>query len=158
MTAEHAPSAHDNPDVHHETSDANVRGILAFAAVMVVAGVFILLLVALLFSFFSHREAQKVAPEFPLAITEENRLPPEPRLQVNPREDLRSLRAGEDATLDTYGWVDQQNGVVRIPIEEAMKLLAERGLPVQQSAPSPPAGPTSSGDANSGREIGAIPK
>jgi hypothetical protein len=51
-------------------------------------------------------------------------LPPEPRLQTAPAQDLASLRAAEDAVLGTYGWVDRQAGVVRIPIERAKALLA----------------------------------
>ena len=69
--------------------------------------------------------------EYPLAVQQENRLPPEPRLQVNPREDLRELRAAEDQILTTYGWVDKNAGTVRIPIEQAMKLTLERGLPAR---------------------------
>jgi hypothetical protein len=55
-------------------------------------------------------------------------LPPEPRLQDHPREDLATLRAQEDADPHSYGWVDRNAGVVRIPIEQAMKLTLERGL------------------------------
>ena len=58
-------------------------------------------------------------------------MPPEPRLQTNPREDLRELRAKEDELLGSYGWVDKNAGVVRIPIEDAMKLTVERGLPAR---------------------------
>ena len=50
--------------------------------------------------FFNGREATKVAPQYPLAAGQENRVPPEPRLQTNPREDLRELRANEDAVLN----------------------------------------------------------
>jgi hypothetical protein len=56
-------------------------------------------------------------------------VPPEPRLQTNPREDLRQFREQEDAILNSYGWVDRPAGVVRIPIEDAMKLMLRRGLP-----------------------------
>ena len=58
-------------------------------------------------------------------------MPPEPRLQTNPRADLRDLRAHEDLVLGTYGWVDKPAGVVRIPIDEAMKITLQRGLPVR---------------------------
>ena len=60
-------------------------------------------------------------------------MPPEPRLQTTPREDLRILREQEDAVLNSYGWVDRSTGVVRIPIEEAMKLTVQRGLPARTS-------------------------
>jgi hypothetical protein len=56
---------------------------------------------------------------------------PEPALNV--RDDLydqlRRLRKSEEETLTTYGWVDRKAGVVRIPIERAMQLVAERGVP-----------------------------
>ncbi len=57
------------------------------------------------------------------------KLPPEPRLQANAVEDLRQMRAVEDQVLNSYGWVDRKKGVVRIPIDRAIELLAQRGLP-----------------------------
>jgi hypothetical protein len=58
---------------------------------------------------------------------------PEPRLIVTSGADLAELRAQEDAVLNTYGWVDRRSNVVRIPIQRAMELLAQRGLPVRGS-------------------------
>jgi hypothetical protein len=52
--------------------------------------------------------------------------PPAPRLQADPLTDLEALHARERAQLDGYAWVDRQTGTVRIPIERAMTLLAER--------------------------------
>ena len=69
--------------------------------------------------------------EYPLAVSQGTRLPPEPRLQTNPREDLRDFRAKEDELLGSYGWVDQRGGIVRIPIGDAMKLTVQRGLPAR---------------------------
>jgi hypothetical protein len=54
---------------------------------------------------------------------------PTPRLQVDPPADLAALRASEAAQLSTYGWEDRAAGIVRIPIERALALTAERGLP-----------------------------
>lgn len=56
------------------------------------------------------------------------RLPPEPRLQRVPIADLTRLREREERLLTSYGWVDREAGVVRIPVERAMQLVAERGL------------------------------
>lgn len=125
-------AVHERPAGAHETSDVNVRAILGFGAGLIVAAVVIHLLVWFLFQFFNGREAVRVAPEYPLAIGQGSRQPPEPRLQTNPREDLRSLRAHEDDVLAHYGWVDKPAGVVRIPIEEAMRITAQRGLPARQ--------------------------
>jgi hypothetical protein len=47
--------------------------------------------------------------------------------------------AQEDAVLTTYGWVDRQSGVVRVPIDVAMQRILEQGLPVRQPEPVPPA-------------------
>ena len=123
----------DNPEVHHETSDANIRGVLMFAAGLLVAAIIIHFGVWLLFRYFEAAATRRQPqPNYPLAAQQENRLPPEPRLQVNPREDLRQLHAAEDEVLTTYGWVDRNAGVARIPIEQAMKLTIERGLPARK--------------------------
>jgi len=118
--------------VGHEGTDVNIRAVLGFGAGLFVAAVLIQFMVWLLFLYFSGREAARVAPEYPLAVGGQTRVPPEPRLQTNPREDLRILRAREDGVLNSYGWVDRTAGVVRIPIDEAIKLTVQRGLPVRQ--------------------------
>jgi hypothetical protein len=121
-----------NPTTHHETSDINIRGVFAFGIGLVIAAALIHFMIWLLFMYFNGRESAKTVAQFPLAVGQGDRLPPEPRLQTNPREDLRELRASEDAILNGYGWVDKNNGVVHIPIGEAMKLTLQRGLPVRQ--------------------------
>ena len=135
MAELHQPHAgHDaasNPEVQHEESDVNIRGIFAFAGALLVAAVVIHVVVWVLFRYFDTRLAREGTPQFPLAIAQENRVPPEPRLQVNPRQDLADLRDKEDRTLKTYGWVDRNAGVVRIPIDEAIKLTLQRGLPAR---------------------------
>ena len=124
-----------NPDVHHETTDANVRGVLIFAAGLIIAAAFIHFAVWILFRVLADEHAQRGVPEYPLAATQERRVPPEPRLQPSPpdwrtpREDLQDFRTQEDEILNTYGWVDKNAGAVRIPISEAMKLTVQRGLP-----------------------------
>ena len=134
---DHAPMPTGNADVHHETSDANVRAIFVFGAGLFAVALAVHVAIWLLFMFFAAREAHSVAPRFPLAISQENRLPPEPRLQIHPRQDLQDLRAGEDAILNTYGWVDKPTGVARIPIDEAMKIVVQRGLPTQKDGRQP---------------------
>jgi len=58
----------------------------------------------------------------------ERPLPPQPRLQVRPKADLDVLHEMERERLTSFGWVDGNRQIVRIPIERAMGLLAERGL------------------------------
>lgn len=69
----------------------------------------------------------RTEPESPMA--DMHRLPPEPRLQVDPATDLIRLRDVENVTLTNYAWIDPSKGQVRIPIARAMAILAERGLP-----------------------------
>ena len=51
-------------------------------------------------------------------------VPPEPRLQVTPSQDLDAIRKAEIDRLSSYGWVDRKAGVVHIPIERAIDLVA----------------------------------
>ena len=67
--------------------------------------------------------------------------PPAPRLQIDASSDLRSFRHGEQAKLDALGSADRDQKVVRIPIGDAMRIVAQRGLP------SWPAGSNSSASA-----------
>jgi hypothetical protein len=129
----------DNPEVTHETSDISFRGVLWFAIGMIVVAIFIHLGVALIFALLSNAHSRPVTPDYPLAAAQENRLPPEPRLQPEPpqwrtpRDDLRDFRRQEDEILGTYGWNDKKAGVVRLPIDVAMKLAVQRGLPAREN-------------------------
>ena len=135
-TAGHAfaPPNPDNPAVQHEGSDVNVRAILGFGAGLIVTAVLIHFIVWLLFLYLSGAETTRDTVDFPLAAGQATRVPPEPRLQTSPREDLRALKAREEAILSSYGWVDRPTGVVRIPIDEAMKLTLQRGLPARAAS------------------------
>jgi hypothetical protein len=61
--------------------------------------------------------------------------PPAPHLQVSPHADLTQLQASEDAQLNSFGWADRTDLIARMPIEQAMKLLAERGWPSTPAQP-----------------------
>lgn len=54
-----------------------------------------------------------------------------PTPNVPSDEALKQLHATENAVLTTYGWVDRQKGIVRIPIDRAIELLLQRGLPTR---------------------------
>ena len=55
--------------------------------------------------------------------------PRPPILETKPKLTLQAQRSREDAELESYGWANRNTGIARIPIERAMQLLAERGLP-----------------------------
>lgn len=128
--AEHVEHQPQHPDVHHQTSDVNVGAVFAFAGGLLALGAIVSLVVWVLFGYLDRRETLASGSRtYPLAVGEEERLPPEPRLQANPRQDLKDLRNNEDRMLGSYQWVDHNGGVVRIPIDEAIKLTLQRGLP-----------------------------
>jgi hypothetical protein len=118
----------EKPKHAHETSDANIRNLLIFGAglaFLVIAGLVISRVV--LRYFVSHQGLGPPASPFENVRT----LPPEPRLQVTAPKDLKQYLAAQNEILNTYGWVDRQAGVVRIPIQRAMDLLLQKGLPVR---------------------------
>lgn len=118
----------------HELRDISFRPIVRAAIGLVILIVFSLVAMRILFSYYALREAASSRPASPLAAEFARSEPPQPRLQTAPIEDLRKLRKVEDALLASYGWVDRKHSVVRIPIEQAMKLAVERAVAARQAA------------------------
>lgn len=123
---------HPKPSSKEESaldSELNIRflvwstvGLLVILAIAVVA---------VWFLGFGIKDRLVAADPPPPALPEariEHR-PPAPNLQVDPRQQLLDLRADEERVLTSYGWVDQTNGLTRVPIERAMEMLVEQGLP-----------------------------
>jgi hypothetical protein len=129
---------HDNSAASpgYETRDANVRGVFNFlvflASLLVVTGV----LCWGLFRYLSKRDADAV-PASPFAETRQ--LPLGPQLQVNPRQDWLKYHDRQEQSLETYAWENRGAGIVRVPIERAMEVLLQKGLPVQNSNSLPSA-------------------
>ena len=71
-----------NPDVTHEASDVNISGILKFVMGLTVLGAVVFVLMWGMFRLLNAQETEKEPPAGPMAMTEEERLPPEPRLQA----------------------------------------------------------------------------
>ena len=67
---------------------------------------------------------------------------PTPRLQEDDVKDMRQQLFGEEAKLQSYGWVDKDSGEARIPIDRAMELVAVRGLPVRGTVAATPSAPS----------------
>ena len=130
-----SPSSHGSGG--YEKSDLSAKAIGIFGAALAVVMVLTLLVAAWMLGFFASWQAQRDTPPSPLATTRAG--VPEPRLQVDPVKDLRALRAAEDKILTSYGWVNREAGIVRVPIERAMQLLVERGLPRPATSEPAPA-------------------
>jgi hypothetical protein len=110
----------------HETRDIDIRFIGLFSLSMVVLLAGSLALMGWLFGIFAGKPVGRgrSAP-----IAETRPYPPAPRLQASPTRDMQEMRRVENAILQSYGWIDQTAGIVRIPIDQAVELLATRGLP-----------------------------
>lgn len=115
----------------HERTDVRVGLLAKLGAILLVLTIVVITGVLFLFRTVVSREAALEEPSSPLAAS-----PTEysgPQLQVNPPAELDQVFADEQKVLTSYGWVDPEAGVVRIPIDEAMELLVERGLPARES-------------------------
>lgn len=128
-----------SPNEGYERTDAHARPLLVFAACLTV-----LVVVAMVAAHYLDRSLERAEaradererhPMRPFRVG-----PADPVLQTVPTDELRAYRAQEQALLTSYGWVDRDNAIARIPIERAMELVARRGLPDYRSAvPEAPA-------------------
>lgn len=146
MTDELNKSEHEieNPETRYERRDLSPHSVLLFLVGLAVVSV---LIYFMLWGFYGYLNAFRQKPQRPAAPLEAvhgNENPeraiqrfPEPRLQPNPAADLNKFRTQEEQTLNSYGWVDPQTGVAHIPIEQAIDIIAARGLPVRQGGESP---------------------
>ena len=130
------------PGSGHEHTDANVWLIVKFGVWLFVSAVIIHVGLGFMFALLV-KQAEEQTQEFPLATGQEQRLPASPRLQQFPVNEYYDYRLREDSVLHKYGWVNKDAGVVRMPIEDAMRVAVERGLPARAqqpaAAPSQPA-------------------
>ena len=124
----------DNVEVVHEESDVNVGAILRYGVVLLLIGAVVHMVLWWLLGTYERRHERAQTQVYPLAAGRQDRLPPSPRLQTNPQQELQDLRAKQQSLLTGYGWVNRDAGVARIPIEDAMRMVVERGLPVPQGA------------------------
>jgi hypothetical protein len=150
-----------NPDVAHEESDVAVRPLLWFVGGLTAFTIVVCAVVLLMFNYFQKREELQELKASPLARTDKERLPPEPRLQLSkgfgvttddgheidlsndaigktsrvpqPQSEYLIVRDEWARELEDYGWADQQSGTVRVPVEEAMRLYLQHQRAKQQA-------------------------
>lgn len=129
MHTEHDPSRPaSNPEVRYEKTDATVRPLYQFLFwISVITLVTAILSAGVLKALESWRE--RASTRATMASPQDVQTPPAPRLQIQEPKDLAAFRKEEAEILSTYGVVDRDKGVFRIPIDEAMKLMLQRGLP-----------------------------
>jgi len=143
------------PGSTYEHTDAHVGPMIKFAMWLVISAVIVYVGMAAMYWLLVRESTEPAgAQRYPLAVT--GRLPAEPRLQQFPGNELYEFRMKEDAELHSYGWVDKNAGTVRIPIEDAMRLMLERNAlitrPVDTAKPPEPVDMFPS-DSSSGRVL-----
>jgi hypothetical protein len=132
-----APGHHQPPASSFEEDHVDLKAVFGFGIGLAVVTIIAHLLMLWMWKAeVAAVDAANPPRVFPLAVSNDERLPPEPRLQTDPKQDLRDLRAAEEATLNGYSWVDRNNNIVRIPVADAMKLTLQRGLPSRPAAPA----------------------
>jgi hypothetical protein len=168
----YTPEELHNEDVAHEHSDVNIAKIsvyaLGLATVMAVA-------FGLMYGVFWLLESQAASndPQISPIAPPAAQMPPTttasptfgnapgPRLLTNEYAALAAARSKENQQLTSYGWVNEQAGIARMPIAEAKKLIAERGLPARQGGTADATLGTfrsSRGEASSGRAVDGPPR
>lgn len=120
-----------HPETLHEENAIQLTPVVIFAVVMILVSSATFLTVKIIQHTFDLNRVRSEAPMSPLAQAP---MPSTPMLQVSSGQDLIALRAKEQAALTSYHWIDEKNGVVAIPIAEAITLLAQRGLPARDQA------------------------
>jgi hypothetical protein len=127
-------SEHELPEgVHHETSDVNVRPLAWLGVSLAMLIVFSMVAMKGVFEFLDRQQSRNDVAPLPM-MTQRPQQPPEPRLQTTPVPNRKLIVEQEKKQLTTYGWVNSKSGVVHIPVDQAMKLLAERGLPARDDS------------------------
>ncbi len=113
----------DNVEVVHEESDVNVGAIIRYGVGLLVVALVAHVFLWWLFGVYERQNQRAQTQAYPMAAGQQNRLPPSPRFQENPQQELQELRAKQKALLEGYGWVNKEAGIARIPIEDAMKIV-----------------------------------
>lgn len=138
-------STHNDHNDHQntpqvESSGIKARPVLLFLGILGVATAFVFILIqGLLIAFDKLDTMNRTEPASRVELPEgQRKLPPEPRLQgapgmdgptLLPLDEMREYRKMVDEKANAYGWVNKEAGTVRLPLERAKEMLAERGLP-----------------------------
>ena len=118
----------NQPSKGHERRDADVFALFGIALLIALTCVVVLLVASGMMFYFKRHEPSKTGgrADIPVIATENF---PQPKLEVQSGAELARLRKAEKTDLTSYGWVDRQSGIVRVPIDRAIQMLLQQGLP-----------------------------
>jgi|HubBroStandDraft_4_1064222.scaffolds.fasta_scaffold33041_4 hypothetical protein len=112
----------------YETRDASIPALLKFAVSL--AAIIAVVAVGMRWTRDYYAKTQNLGPTA-TPFENERIIPPLPRLQVAPQKEIHEYWESEQGLVNSYGWVDRQRGVVRIPVDRAMRILLQRGFPAR---------------------------
>jgi hypothetical protein len=147
MTDLHHGTQGHQPNGGFEREDLGSKPIIAFIITVVVLGIVVYYAIWGMFHFLDAQASKSNQSRSPLVQVqtdtrqvqaEQIKAFPEPRLEDNERTEINDTRYAEEERLNSAGWVDQNAGVAHIPIERAMQLVAQRGLPTTPQAGTTP--------------------
>jgi hypothetical protein len=130
----HGPPDAPSQSEGYEHQDANPKRLFWWGFGLAIVIILVFLAMRGLFDFYGKVQSlgRPASPFENVRV-----LPPPPRLQTEPRTDLHTYCAKQMKELGTYGWADQPNGVVRIPIDRAIDLTLQQGLPARAAGEVP---------------------
>ena len=141
------PAQHSAESFEHE--DLSPLGVFYFLAGLAMVGIAIYFILVGMYRYLDAYDRNHQPPMNPMAVTtgvnpnvmthgqiqqQIDKTFPKPVLEYSERTQFIQEVAKQDNTLESYDWVDQKSGIVRIPIEQAIDLVAQRGLPVLPEA------------------------
>lgn len=152
MHEEQLKDQHPTGQEGYEREDMSPAGLFYFMVGLAIVGILIQCIVTGMYRYLDSYDSKHQAPMNPMAVKtgvdprtmtfkdaegQMQKTFPQPVLEDNERQQFGALVEKQDEVLASYDWVDQKNGVVRIPIDKAMDLLAQRGLPVREQGAAP---------------------
>jgi len=123
------------PELHHEQRDIDVWAIGKFAIALVLLSIVALAGLFGLYQYFLKQAGGRLQQTAKGFNVDARHRPPAPQLEETPVLDWQRQRAAEEQILHSYAWISQKDGLVRVPIDRAIELLAQRRLPARSSAP-----------------------
>jgi len=144
MSDEMTNHGHSGHETGYEREDLGSRGVFAFMIGLAIIGLVIYFIIVGMYTFLDNYERSQMATASPLVTSKGamSRVVTQadmdkafkdngaPMLEVNERGQFRDYLMNQENQLNSYGWVDEKAGVAHIPIERAMELTVQRGLPV----------------------------
>lgn len=124
----------------HESTEVAPRPLVIGAVALVITVVICQVILAIWMRGFERQEERANALHPTRQAIEVDQFP-QPRLQESPPVDTVSILREERARVGSYGWIDQKAGIARIPVDRAMDILVQKGLPRVAAKPRTPGAP-----------------